>query len=235
MLKHKRVVQRHPALRNGTLPPGGHYNWKQKIAIQTNNVGLDMNSQQPANANIFDTQILATSASPQQLNFFGNGNATNAVFSNWQKGTYYAGETLLCTHIWFVAFQLSSSAITTPTPQYTSIPDVMSNAFPGLGMGVLSLQVGNQIVLKNYLTFELLPQFNPAATGIAAAEEVSSVVPYVTGASKIKLEANPVLYPNIQVTCSLLIPPFTVSGTWGVMAIMGRQGTIYSAGGPMGS
>jgi len=163
------------------------------------------------------------------------GNSTS-YFWGFYNG-YYAGETLLCTHVWFQAFQLSGTGITNSNITYTSNPDILPNAVSGLGNSVMSLVIGNQTVLKNYLTHELYPQFNPAGTGIAATFDVTATpgTTYVTGASKIRLEANPLIYPNITVACNLLVPPITVSGTWAVMCVIGRQGTIYSAGGPMGA
>lgn len=235
MLKHKHALQRRGHGAPATLPPGVSWTQKQKLARQANKVGVPgISAQQPATVNIFDTVVVATSANRQTLTFFSNAQGKSKNFTNWANQTYYAGESLLCTHIWFTAYTVSSSNLTADTTTITSIPDNLANSgAPGLALGILNFNIGNTTVIKNFNTFELIPAFNPAATGLAATEAVAGGTNYVTGASKIRLEANPAIVPNIQISATLDIPPVTLSGTWVVSCYIGRTGTIYNPGGTM--
>jgi hypothetical protein len=232
---HRGALRRHHGILN--FPAGVSPSTSQQLKLGAQNMGIPgIARQQFTNTNIYDTVVVSTGAGRQQLQFFIASNNKSRTFSNWQNGNLLAGESIAVTHIYFSAAVLTNTNLTVDSSSYTSNPDTLANSgVPGLTMGMFTLQIANTVVMKNYLTLELMPQFNPASTGIAAYENETSsgATPYVTGCSKIKVNGTPPkIYPDIPILCTYEIPAVTISTNLAITITLGREGTIFSPGGP---
>lgn len=216
----------------------------QKLVYVSDKLKLTgIKDMQGSTVNIFDTVILSTNATARQtLSFFSQSNGKSRNFSNFQNGTLTAGDTLVCETVTFFLVGLSTNSLTADTTTITSMVPLSQvtadqvSLPKALTLGLMNISIANSKVVKDYFTYEQNPPFNPKTNGISlggalqASDDLFAPIPYPIGQSSITLESPPVLPPNQKIELTYEIPPVgTVSGTSGIMCVLGRFGSIYAA------
>jgi hypothetical protein len=215
----------------------------QKLVYVSNKLGLTgIKDMQGSTVNLFDTVILSTNAAQRQtLNFFSNTQNKSRNFSNFQNGTLGAGEAMTFESMTFYLVQLSATNLTLDATTITGIiplsqvPPAVVSLYPSLMQGLVNIQIANSTVVKDLLTFEQNPSFNPKTTGIAQGAGINStdaldLIPYTVGPNTIPLESPAVLPPNQKFSLTLEVPPVgTVTGSVGIVCVLGRFGSIFAA------
>jgi hypothetical protein len=216
----------------------------QKLVYVSNKLGLTgMEKMQGSTVNLFDTVVLAANATQRQtLTFFSNTQGKSKNFSNFQNGTLGAGEAMVFESLTFYAVVLSATNLTLDaTTMSQMIPlsqldNSQVSLSPALMQGIVNIQIANSTVVKDFLTFEQNPSFNPKTTGIslgggleAITETLQQIFP-VVGPNSIPLESPAVLPPNQKFSVTLEVPPVgTITGNIGIVCVLGRFGSIFAA------
>jgi hypothetical protein len=226
----------------------------QKLIYVANKLGLPgIAGMQGSTVNLFDTIPLTTSTSNQTFAFFTGANGKGTNVSNFQNQSLRAGEAMIIER---VAFFLVSTNSADLSNNATTISDVipiaeLSDLVSGVGQGNGQIQfpgalktaqckilIANQTVVKSFMLFEQMPQFNPLTTGISDGIVSVAALPALTQGTKgqnvIPLEAPPVLPPNqsleIDFTFGEVGTVTNPSGLfWNVMCVAGRFGSIFAS------
>lgn len=208
----------------------------QKLIYISKKLGLPgIQGMQGSTFNLFDTVALAAGTGRQTLNFFASTANKSRNFSNFQNGSLKAGEAMVIEELAFFLVTMTSADLTSDANAITAI-NLLSGATAamfanaeGAILGMLNISIANQKVVKDYMTFELHPFFNPATNGISTFD-TATATNTVLGGSKIKLESPPVLPPNQSLSVSLEIGVTgAVAAFTSVMCVAGRFGSIFSA------
>jgi len=234
---------------SGMGPIGASPTNSQKLIYVAQKLKLDaLMEMQGTTFNLTDTTIFTPSAQRQTLQFFVSTTNKSRTFSNFQTGTLAAGEALVAEYITFSLLVLTSADLNSNTNQILlDIPfsqiDKLSQP-KALQNGLMTLEIANSTVIKDYSINETAPVNNPQATGLAVATLLFPVaaptlgefdVQYpIIGPSRIPLEAPPVIPPNQRIKLTLDIPPCDASSYGGsalaIKVTIGRFGCIFSAG-----
>lgn len=220
----------------------------QKLSYVADKLGLTgIKEMQGTTFNLFDTVLLNTNLTGRQLlSFFSDTGNKSRNFSNFQNGTLGAGEAMVIESVSFWLVSLSATNLSLPATTITGKWPLSQTLIAGgasvtlkdaLMLGLLNLSIANVRVVKDLLTFEQDPNYNPKTTGIAVGEIVAGdTVPVdlfptqVVGQNTIMLESPPVLPPNQAFELTVEYPPVgTVTGNLAIMCSVGRFGSIFSA------
>jgi hypothetical protein len=217
-------------------PIGASPTASQKLIYVAKKLGLPgLAGQQGSTFNLFDTVLLTAGTDRQTLNFFSNTSNKSRNFSNFQNGSLKAGEAMVIEEICFFIVNLTNTDLTSNANAITGI-NLLSGATAamfanaeGAVLGMLNLSIANQKVVKDYMTFELHPFFNPQTTGVSTFDTATATNTLV-GASRIKLESPPVLPPNQSLNIAWEIGVTgAVAASTAIMCVAGRFGSLFSA------
>lgn len=226
----------------------------QKLIYIANKLGLTgLAGMQGTTFNLFDTIPLPTGGGAVSLNFFTASGNKAPQFSNFNPQGLSAGEAMMIERVAFFIAVVQGTSLTDPSAAISdlipigTLADAISNPiqgggqieFPGsLKMGQMAIKIANQTVLKEYLTFEQNPEFNPLTTGVSQTSMSVAALPAkgggVNGQNVIPTEAPPVLAPNLGLSVLFDSAPIgTVTAPAGFMlclvAVVGRFGCIYAS------
>jgi hypothetical protein len=232
---------RRPIRSSGSL--GVSPTQQQKLAYIADKLGLPgIKGMQGSTVNLVDTIAIGTMAATRQtLNFFANSNGKSRNFSNFQNGMLGAGEAMVIERVNFFLVTMSATNLTLDATTITDIKplsmlNVAEGSFTlpgGLKVGLMNITIANQKVVKDYSIFESDPNFNPQTSGIGIATHTTATATTLDGPvgyNGIVLESPPVLPPNQKFTVSLEVGPVgTAAANLGIMCVVGRFGSIFSA------
>lgn len=226
----------------------------QKLIYISNKLGLTgIAGMQGTTFNLFDTIPLPTGGGAVSLSFFAASGNKAPQFSNFNPQGLSAGEAMLIERTTFFIAVVQGTSLTDPNAAISdlipigTLADAISNPiqgggqiqFPGsLKMAQMSIKIANQTVLKEYLTHEQNPEFNPLTTGVSQTGISVAALPAkgggVNGQNVIPMEAPPVLAPNLGLAVLFEAAPIgTITAPSGFMlclvAVVGRFGCIYAS------
>lgn len=230
-----------PSIHKRPAPKGVHTQANKptkagKLIYVSDKLGLaGIKEMQGSSVNIVDTIALPTSTDRQILNFFANTQGKSRNFSNFQAGLLKAGEAMVMEEVSFILIVATSAdltsnanAILAAVPFSQASATQLPNAAGIMAGSLMNIKIANTTVVKDYNLIELMPSFNPIASGISTLD-TATATNRVIGPDKIKLEAPAVLPPNQAVSVTLEIPPTgTVPAFTFIMCVVGRFGSIFS-------
>jgi hypothetical protein len=202
---------------------------QNKILHTNQKLGVNLKGQQGAAFNIYDTVVIATSTKRQTVSFFSQTSNKSMNFTNLQSGFLQAGESLGVQYLSFALLTLSGTDLTQDTTSVSAVNPITANV--PLLMGTASLVLANGTMYKDYLAIEAHPSFNPDTAGVTNFN--ATAVDALIGVSRIRLDANPVIPPNMKFRLDFSFGPITVSGNVGLLCVLGRTGSIFSPKTPL--
>ncbi len=226
-----------PARRIPQAPMGAKPSNSQKLIYVSDKLGLSgLKGMQGSTVNIVDTVALNTNTDRQILNFFSQTQGKSRNFSNFQTGQLQAGEAMVIEEVAFILLLATTAdltdnanAILDAVPLSQASSNALPNAKGIIAGSLMNIIIANQTVVKDYNGFEMIPSFNPKATGLVALDSSDSDIRTV-GPDKINLEAPPVLPPNQGIKITLEISPTgTVPSYTFIMCVAGRFGSIFAS------